>query len=386
MTSRPLRILMLSHHGREILGGALLADEALARALVALGHTAELLAFDDVLPRWVRGTWRLLLFPWAVALTFLRRRREGWDVVESTAGDAWLLRRLARLAGVRRPLLSIRTHGLEHRRAELDRQRRLRENRPAGPLTRLYHDRWRLWEVADDLRAGDAVFLLNREDEEWAVERLGLDPDRIHVLPNGVPDELLAQPEPPSDPRRPFRLLFLGAWSPHKGADLLPEIARRLFAADARFRLTCAGTGTPAEEVLSAFAPADRDRVRVVPRYERSGLPALLAEHGVFLFPSPAEGSSLALLEAMTGRLVPVVSRTGAARDLIEPGVNGYLVEPGDIAGFAAAVQAATADLEHAQRIGEAARRAVAGHSWSCRAMERIRIWESLRLQRSPHP
>ncbi len=375
MRPRPLRILILSHHGREVPGGALLADDALARALTALGHTAELLAFDDILPGWVRGTWRLLLFPWAAALTFLRRRREGWDVIESTAGDAWLLRRLARLAGVRRPLLSVRTHGLEHRRAELDRQRRLRENRAAGPLTRLYHDRWRLWEVADDLRAGDAVFLLNREDEEWAVEHMGLAPDRIHVLPNGVPDGLLALPEPAAGPDRPFRLLFLGAWSPHKGADLLPEIVRRLFARDPRLHLTCAGTGSPAGEVLAAFAPIDRGRVRVVPRYERSELPDLLAEHGVFLFPSPAEGSSLALLEAMAGALVPVVTHTGSAVDLIIPGENGFLVAAGDAAGFASAVEAATADPEATRRVGRAARRTVTGQSWTARAEERVRIW-----------
>lgn len=378
MSSRPLRILMLSHHPRELAGGALLADDALARALSGLGHTAELLTFDELLPRRVRGTWRLLLFPWAAALTWLRRRREGWDVVETTAGDAWLLRRLAWLGGARRPRLSVRTHGLEHRRADLDRQLRLQENRPAGLLTRLYHHRWRLWEVADDLRAGDAVFLLNQEDADDAVRRLGVRPERIHVLPNGVPDELLVLPELAVDPDRPFHLLFLGAWGPAKGADLLPEIARRLFARDPRFRLTCAGTGTPAEEVLAAFAPEDRVRVRAIPRYGRDELPALLAGHGTFLLPSPAEGCSLAMLEAMAGGLVPVVTRTGYATDLLTSGEDGWLVERGDVEGFTAAILQLAADPARALETGRRARRAVAGHSWTARAAERVRIWQSI--------
>jgi len=377
-----MRILILSHHGRELPGGALLADDALAQALAALGGRTVLLTYDDLLPRWVRGTWRLLLFPWTSALAFLRRRDEGWDVVESTAGDAWLLRRLLGLAGAHRPLLSVRTHGLEHRRVELDQERRRRENRPAGFLTRLYHDRWRLWEVADDLRAADAVFLLNREDAEWATGRLGLCPGRVHVLPNGVPDELLALPEPAADPDRPFRLLFLGAWSPHKGAHLLPEIVGPLFAADSRWRLTCAGVQVPPDEVLATFAPQDRERVHAIPSYGRSELPELLAGHGVFLFPSPAEGSSLALLEAMAGGLVPVVTRTGAAADLIEPGANGFLVEAEDVDGFAAAARAAAADPDVAWLIGGAARRTVAGCSWIEQARKRVRVWDSLRERR----
>lgn len=372
-----MRVLILSHHGRELPGGALLADDALAEALAALGHRAVLLAYDDLLPRWVRGTWRQLAFPWAAALAWLRRRREGWDVIEATAGDAWLLRRLA---GRRRPLLSVRTHGLEHRRVELDRARRRREGRSAGPLTRLYHFRWRLWEIADDLRAADAAFLLNREDADYALERLGLPPERVHVLPNGLPDALLALPEPDPDPERRFRLLFLGAWSPIKGADLLPGIVRSLFAADPRFRLTCAGVQVPADEVLAAFAPEDRGRVRAIPRYGRAELPALLAGHGIFLFPSPAEGSSLALLEAMAGGLAPVVTRTGAAADLIEPGVNGCLVEAGDGDGFAAAVLslAAGPDVSRALEMGRAARRSVAGQSWTERAAERVRVWKDV--------
>lgn len=374
----PHRVLLLSHHGRTVAGGAPLADLALAEALRRLGHTVDALFYDDALPRWVRATWRQLVFPWAAAIVALRRRCR-YDVIDSTAGDAWVLRLALRLFPSRRPLLSIRTHGLEHRRAELEEEQRRAAGGRLSPGTRLYHFGWRLREVARDLAAADAVFLLNQEDARHAIERLGISPERIHVLPNGVPDELLAFPAPEPDPERPYRLLFLGAWSPHKGADLLPGIASRLFAEDPRFRLTCAGTGGAAEAVLADFAPADRERVRVLPRYERSELPALLAGHGVFLFPSPAEGSSLALLEAMTGGLVPVVTRTGQATDLIVPGENGFLVERGDAAGFVAAVLAATADPETHGRIGAAARRSVAGCSWTARAAERVRIWDGLR-------
>jgi len=375
----PHRVLMLSHHGRSVLGGAPLADHALARALREEGHEVDELFFEDVLPPAVKATWRLLVFPWAVALAFLReRRRRRWDVIESTAGDAWVLALLLRLLPGPRPLLSIRTHGLEHRRAEMDRERRLREAKRPGLMTRLYHYRYRLWEVGRDLRAADVVFLLNQEDERYATGRLGLRPEKVHLLPNGLRDEVLGLDEPDGSPDRVLQLLFLGLWSPIKGADLLPRIARRLFQEDPRFRLTCAGVQERAEAVLADFAPEDRDRVEVIVRYQGSELPGLLARHGVFVFPSPAEGCSLALLEAMAGGLAPVTTRTGYAAEIIQPGSNGFLVDPGDAEGFAERVAALAADPEAALAMGRAARRAVAGHRWIDRARERVRIWDSI--------
>jgi glycosyltransferase involved in cell wall biosynthesis len=362
----PYRVLMLSHHGRHVLGGAPLADLALADALRELGHEVDLLFFEDVLPRRVKATWRLLAFPWAAALAALRRNGR-YDIVETTAGDAWVL---IPLLGRRRPLVSVRTHGLEHRRAEMD-----HGGRTKGLGTRLYHFHFRLWEVGRDLRAADAVFLLNREDEEYATHRLGIRPDRIHVLPNGLRNELLA---PPPEPRagRLFHLLFLGTWSPFKGANLLPGIVHRLFQADPRFQLTCAGVQEPRERVLADFTPEDRQRVEVVERYDSAGLTDLLARHGVFLFPSPAEGCSLALLEAMAGGLVPVTTRTGYGAEIIMPGENGFLVEAGDADAFTEGVLRLAADPVAALEMGRAARRAVAGHSWIERARERVRIWD----------
>lgn len=373
----PHRILMLSHHSRAVLGGAPLADLSLAQALRDQGHEVDLLFYDDVLPPAVRATWRQLLFPWATAIAFLRRRRDRrWDVIESTAGDAWVIDWLLRLSRAPRPLLSVRTHGLEHRRAELDSEQR--KQRP-GLATRLYHYRYRLWEVARDLRAGDAVFLLNREDQRYAMDRLGLRPEAIHLLPNGLRDEVLAMGEPESSPDRIFRLLFLGLWSPMKGADLLPGIAHRLFRRDPRFHLTCAGVQEKPETVLADFAPEDRQRVEVIPRYQGSDLPGILSRHGIFVFPSPAEGCSLALLEAMAGGLVPVTVRAGYAIEIIQPGENGCLVEPRDGDGFVDRVLSLAADPEAALAMGRAARQAVSGHRWLDRARARLGIWDLLR-------
>jgi glycosyltransferase involved in cell wall biosynthesis len=374
-----LRILMLSHHSRSSLGGATLADGALARALSRLGHQVDLLFYEDVLPPWIKATWRLLAFPWAVALARLARlRRQDYDVIETTAGDAWVTIGLLRLLGARRPLLSVRTHGLEHRRAELELERLRRDGLQVSAPSFLYHFRFRLWEVARDLRCADVSILLNHEDEQYAVSRLGLPAGRIRVIPNGVPEEVLHIPEPDGPGSRAHGLLFLGSWSAAKGADLLPRIAALLFRADPRFRLTCAGVQVAPEEVLHDFDPADRPRLRVVPSYDRAGLAPLLAEHGVLLFPSPAEGCSLALLEAMAGGLVPITTATGYALELIVPGENGFLAPAGDVSGFVDPALRMAADPGAALAIGRRARSSVRDLTWEKNAGTRLGLWTPL--------
>jgi glycosyltransferase involved in cell wall biosynthesis len=117
--------------------------------------------------------------------------------------------------------------------------------------------------------------------------------------------------------------------------------------------------------------------VTVIPSYDWPDLPRILDGHGIFLFPSPAEGCSLAMLEAMAGGLAPVTTRTGYAADLIKPGHNGFLAEAGDVEGYAAPILALAAHPKTALAIGRQARRDMADHAWTTRAAERTALWDA---------
>ena len=68
----------------------------------------------------------------------------------------------------------------------------------------------------------------------------------------------------------------------------------------------------------------------------RKDIPALLHAADVFTFPSYREGLPVALMEAMAAGVPIVASRVRGNVDLIEDGVNGFLCDPMDAAGFAA--------------------------------------------------
>ena len=74
------------------------------------------------------------------------------------------------------------------------------------------------------------------------------------------------------------------------------------------------------------------------------------------------EPFGLTPFEAAATGCALVCSRTGAFEELVQPGVNGYLVDTGDAAGLADAVRRVMADPEQARAMGEAARQRVTQH------------------------
>lgn len=95
----------------------------------------------------------------------------------------------------------------------------------------------------------------------------------------------------------------------------------------------------PLKEELEAFAREKglADRVRFMGY--RDDIPAFYAMADVFVFPSFREGLSVSVMEAMASGLPIVCSRIRGNTDMVEDGVNGYLMEPGDPDSIAGALR-----------------------------------------------
>ncbi|RKE18238.1 glycosyltransferase [Streptomyces sp. TLI_171] len=115
-------------------------------------------------------------------------------------------------------------------------------------------------------------------------------------------------------------------------------------------RLVLVGAG-PLESALKARAGEG-----VLFAGSRGDVPALLPGWDVFCLSSRQEGLPVALMEAMTSGLPSVVTRVGGMPEVLDDGVEGRLVPPGDPAALAAALGALAADAEVRGRMGAAAR------------------------------
>jgi predicted ATP-grasp superfamily ATP-dependent carboligase len=167
----------------------------------------------------------------------------------------------------------------------------------------------------------------------------GLPRERIRVKPNFVPAQRARVG--PGD-----YFLYLGRLSPEKGITTLLAAARPAHA-----RLLLAGDGT---ERGRAAAQAGIETLGAVPA---GRVPDLLAGARALVFPTRCyEGAPLAVLEAYAAGVPVLASRIGAARELVEDGTSGLLVQPDDPSAWTAAMARLCDDAE-ALRLGEGARR-----------------------------
>jgi glycosyltransferase involved in cell wall biosynthesis len=86
-------------------------------------------------------------------------------------------------------------------------------------------------------------------------------------------------------------------------------------------------------------------------------VPQIIATFDVAVLPSYFEGMGRVLLEAMAMEKPVVGTRVGGIPDLIEEGVNGYLVSPGNEEELASGLLKILNDKNLAAKMGEAGRK-----------------------------
>jgi glycosyltransferase involved in cell wall biosynthesis len=178
---------------------------------------------------------------------------------------------------------------------------------------------------APSLARYDRVIVFSDLQAE-VLERLGVRPERLAVIPNGV-DETVWRPagEPPSAAYRELRerfdgrriFLYMGRITTEKNVEALLR-AWRLVRPEGCL-LLIVGDG-PLRPLLQSGAEADVQWWGIESSRERRVALLQLAE--VFLLPSLVEGLSLALLEAMASGTACVATDAGADGQVLEGGAG----------------------------------------------------------------
>lgn len=155
-----------------------------------------------------------------------------------------------------------------------------------------------------------------------------------------------------------FRVGQIGALQEaHKGQGDTIEALRRLAVEAPDLHCFLLGEG-PDEATLRRRA-AGLAQVHFLGRVEAVG--AYLACLDLVVMPSRHEALGSSLLDAMAHGLPVVASRVGGVPDIVDDGVNGLLVPPGDVDALAGGLWSLYRDSARRRRMGEAARRTAAG-------------------------
>lgn len=176
------------------------------------------------------------------------------------------------------------------------------------------------------------------------------------VVPNGVP---VPAETAAVESRKPV-FLFLGDLGERKGTRDLVKGASIALRRGFDGRVDLAGRETePGEkdalERLVAEAGCE-SRVRLVGVLSGEPKAQALLSSACLVLPSYAEGLPMAILEAMACGLPIISTKVGAIPEVIREGVEGFLVEPGDVEGLADCMVRVSRDARLRKRMGEAAR------------------------------
>lgn len=245
---------------------------------------------------------------------------------------------------------------------------------------------------------------------------------RIHTIGNGV-DATVFRPSGREPRRGALRILYVGRVSPEKGVHKLAEAFRLLLVSGERFELEIAGPVglLPANQIRllandphvaalgrfygsglwdavnnqvlharsgyrrfiqSLIPEGARDRVRFLGQLSRDALIEVYHRADVLVIPSVCEEPfGLPTAEGMACGLPCVGSNAGGIPELIEHETTGLLVERGDTAGMAGALQRLALDPEARERFGRLGRdRAERLFDWSVPAARLEALYQRMLL------
>jgi glycosyltransferase involved in cell wall biosynthesis len=159
------------------------------------------------------------------------------------------------------------------------------------------------------------------------------------------------------------RILFVGIDWVRKGGPELVEAFKEVRKRYPGAHLTIAGADTP----------LDVPNCTVLGRISAQELARHYAQSSIFCLPTRHEPFGIAFVEAMMHRLPVIGTRIGAIPDMVQEGVNGHLINPGDTPALIAALCTLLADPARCQAQGARSyERAVDLYTWQ-RTGQRIR-------------
>lgn len=326
-------------HAVSLLAGYLQREYDVTVACGAGGELVRRLAGDDVrivsIPELARTP-----HPWRDLRAFLRlvrlMEREHFQIVHAHSTKAGLLGRLAaRLAGV--PVVLFTAHGWA-----------FTDGRPW----------WTRWPLVLVERLGAAlstkIICVSHHDRDLAVRsriapsgrlvtiRNGADPERFGRRDGGrVRHALGIRAEPV--------VTFVGRLAPQKDPVGLLEA----FGALSGGTLMMVGEG-PLREAVERRIRETHLKQRVILLDPRPDVAGLLAASDIFVLPSRWEGLPFVIIEAMMSGLPVVATRVGGVPELVEDGLTGVLVPPGDPKALEHALARLLSDPRLRRRMGAA--------------------------------
>lgn len=176
---------------------------------------------------------------------------------------------------------------------------------------------------------------------------------KLHIVHCGVDPSRYA----PKPQRSGLTALFVGRLAGVKGVPILIEAMARLAERVPDLTLRLIGDGPDRTALEAEVAQRGlQDRVVFLGYRSQAEVAEELAQADVFVLPSFAEGVPVVLMEAMAAQVPVVTTRIAGVPELVQDGVSGRLVPPGEASAFTEALAELLSDADMRKTFGLAGR------------------------------
>lgn len=249
--------------------------------------------------------------------------------------------------------------------------------------------RWverRIWQKAD-------LKIVVSESLRSQLQRSGVKPEQIQVLPNAVNPELFRGSSNGNTIRErlnlndQFTVGFVGTFRPWHGVELLLAAFEEMHRVDRSTHLLLVGDGPLRPRFEQQIREAGlRGAVTFAGKIAHQEVPQYLAAMDIAVAPYPALDefyySPIKLFEYMAAGRAIVASRVGQVGEILVDGDTGLLFEPGDQASLLHCLLQVRNDAMLRQGLGKRASAACSGHTWN-RNADRVIHWAEPLVQQN---
>ncbi len=211
------------------------------------------------------------------------------------------------------------------------------------------YERW-LWPISRRIICNAQAL------KKTMIQNLGVKPERIAVIPNGV-DTSCFHPNPKRRSPEPT-VLYIGRLVNDKDPMTLLEAFSLVVEKLPKARLDMVGDGG-LKDKAEAFIRSRSLEGRVVLHPGQADVRPFMEKAWVFTLASAREGSPNVVLEAMAAGLPVAATRVGGVPELVTDRQTGLLTEPGDPQSLAQAMLALLENESKREAMGRQARKRI---------------------------